>query len=82
MLNDNFTTDNNTRSLNSCIFFQGLFPGLLPTASSGSAQVFFAEFIWIDVFSRSPIYVNQHPFWRIFQSTMVAFVAKYYALMW
>ena len=62
-------------------FFQGLFPGLLPTASSGSVQVFFAEFIWIDFFSRSPFYVNQHPFWRIFQSTMVAFVAKYYVLI-
>ena len=44
MLNDNFTTNNNTRSLNSCMFFSGVYsldlPGLFPTASSFSTQVF------------------------------------------
>ena len=32
-------------------------------------------------FPHSPIYVNQHLFWCIVQSTMVAFFAKYYVLM-
>ena len=59
-------------------FFLGFSPGFHPTASSRSTQVFLRG-IYMDrlFFSHSPFYVNQHPFWCIVQSAMLAFVAKY-----